>query len=205
MLGSRRLRSGTAPARHAAGQAVRSHAAAKAGRSAHSRSRTSLGHCPRATVRRRASARAGLCDVRRYRSRRGLSSRRVVDGAAEAGSRVEGAIRVRIGPIAATLPGRRARRDAAPAICPAASSASATTARSRSATQGRNPLSAGADRAGDARRSLHRIHAYRNAGARSEGRGWCAISPARLIANLPAISTAACPEYIVRPKPLRPS
>ena len=127
-------------------------------------------NCPGAAVQRRASARAGLCDVRRHRSRRGLSSRRVIDGAAEAGARrrrdprqdrsdrrdVPGSRTGRAKPRRYVRPHRRHRQRPAQPVFDA----------------GRNPLPAGADRAGDARRTFHRIHADRNAGAgRQAGAG----------------------------------
>ena len=104
------------------------------------------GHRPGAAVQRRASARAGICDVRRHRSRRGLPSRRVVDGAAEAGARrrrdprqdrsdrrdVPGRRARRTQPRRYVRPHRRHRqRPAQPVFDP-----------------GRNSLSAGADRGG---------------------------------------------------------
>ena len=132
------------------------------------------GNCSDTAFQRRASARTGLCDVRRHRSRRGLSSRRVVDGAAEAGARRRCHPR-QDWPDCRDVPGSRAcRTQSGRHVRPH------SRHRQRPAQPvfdpGRNPLSAGADRAGDARRSFHRIHAHGNAGAGRKSRGWCAIS-----------------------------
>ena len=160
------------------------------------------GHRPGAAIQRRASARAGICDVRRHRSRRGLSSRRVVDGAAEAGARrrcdpgqdrsdrcdVPGSRTGRAKPRRYVRPHRRHRQRPAQPVFDA----------------GRNPLPAGADRAGDARRTFHRIHADGDAGAGREA-GAGARSRGAIDRGVCRQSRPPAVGYVLRQMPLRPS
>ncbi len=81
--------------------------------------------------------------------------------------RVDGAIRVRIGPIAATFQGT-ARVERNPADMSGRIVGIGSDRRSRSSTQGEIRYRLVRDRTGDARRSFHRIHADGDAGAGRE-------------------------------------
>ena len=132
------------------------------------------GNCSDTAFQRRASARTGLCDVRRHRSRRGLSSRRVADGAAEAGARRRRHPR-EDWPDCRDVPGSRARRTQYRPICPAASSASATTGAAGLRPRAKSAI--GWCRSSRGRASIFRSDTRsRECWRRSEERGWCAIS-----------------------------